>query len=194
MASLRDNFEQLFQRLRQGPGLSNTSDDPVYYLVFPPDQMLEVKRHLKEWGAKLKIQGWTMETFSMAEAIQEIFQANEFRDVWLASEMDRSFDPESVHNINETLSDVLKSGDALTARLLAKLQSLEGRPQTALFVTDLEALHPYLRVGSLELRLQGKFCVPTVFLYPGIRDGKTTLRFLGIYPPDGNYRSVHFGG
>jgi len=56
MASLRDNFDQLFQRLRQGRGISNTGDDPVYYLVFPPHQMLEVKRQLKEWEAKLKIQ------------------------------------------------------------------------------------------------------------------------------------------
>ena len=130
----------------------------------------------------------------MAEAIHGIFQANEFRDVWLASEMNKSFDPDSVHDINQTLSDVLVSGDALMHKLLARLESLAGRNQTALFVTDLEALHPYLRVGSLELKLQGKFGVPTVFLYPGIRDGKTTLRFLGIYPPDGNYRSVHFGG
>ena len=135
-----------------------------------------------------------METFSMADAIHDIFQANEFRDVWLASEMNKSFDPDSIHSINETLSDVLKSGDALMSKLLAKLESLDGRNQTALFVTDLESLHPYLRVGSLELKLQGKFCVPTVFLYPGIRDGRTTLRFLGIYPADGNYRSVHFGG
>ena len=194
MASLRDNFDQLFQRLRYGRGISNTGDDPVYYLVFPPHEMLEVKRQLKEWEAKLKIQGWTLETFSMAEAIHDIFQANEFRDVWLASEMNKSFDPDSVHDINQTLSDVLVSGDALMNKLLARLESLAGRNQTALFVTDLEALHPYLRVGSLELKLQGKFSVPTVFLYPGIRDGKTTLRFLGIYPPDGNYRSVHFGG
>ena len=35
MASLRDNFDQLFQRLRYGRGISNTGDDPVYYLVFP---------------------------------------------------------------------------------------------------------------------------------------------------------------
>src|SRR5690349_152212 len=113
MASLRDNFDQLFQRLRYGRGISNTGDDPVYYLVFPPHEMLEVKRQLKEWEAKLKIQGWRMETFSMAEAINDIFQANEFRDVWLASEMDKSFDPDSVHDINQTLSDVLVSGDAL---------------------------------------------------------------------------------
>lgn len=113
MASLRDNFDQLFQHLRQGRGISNTGDDPVYYLIFPPHEMLEVKRRIKEWEAKLKIQGWTMETFSMAEAIHEIFQANEFRDVWLASEMNRSFDPDSVHSISETLSDVVKS---VTAR------------------------------------------------------------------------------
>jgi len=36
--------------------------------------------------------------------------------------------------------------------------------------------------------------VPTIILYPGIRSGRTTLRFLGIYPEDGNYRSTHIGG
>ena len=40
----------------------------------------------------------------------------------------------------------------------------------------------------------GKFHIPTVFLYPGTRTGKTRLRFLGFYPEDGNYRSVHVGG
>jgi hypothetical protein len=108
--------------------------------------------------------------------------------------MNRSFDPDSFQSVNQTLTDVLVSGDALMKKLLTKLETLNGHTQTALFVTDLEALHPYLRVGSLESKLQGKFCVPTIFLYPGIREGKTTLRFLGIYPPDGNYRSVHFGG
>ena len=63
-----------------------------------------------------------------------------------------------------------------------------------LLVTDLEALHPYLRIGTIEGQLSGKFCVPTVFLYPGVRTGKTKLSFLGFYPEDGSYRSVHIGG
>jgi hypothetical protein len=63
-----------------------------------------------------------------------------------------------------------------------------------LLVTDLEALHPFLRIGAIESQLQGKFHVPTVFLYPGVRTGKTRLKFLGFYPEDGNYRSVHVGG
>jgi hypothetical protein len=55
-------------------------------------------------------------------------------------------------------------------------------------------LHPYLRIGAIEQRLQGKVTVPVVILYPGTRRGQTNLSFLGIYPEDGNYRSIHIGG
>jgi Domain of unknown function (DUF1788) len=80
------------------------------------------------------------------------------------------------------------------ARLEAKLNALEGATNQLLLVTDLEALHPYMRIGAIEGQLQGRFHVPTVFLYPGVRTGKTQLRYLGFYPEDGNYRSVHIGG
>jgi BREX protein BrxB len=194
MPPLSDNFDQLWQRLRYGRGLSHTGDDPVYYLVFHPSEMLEVKRRLRQWAAVLKKQDWTMETFSMAEAIKDILEANEFRDLWLASEEDKRFDAEAVQQVDKQLESALVDEGTLKQRLADKLQSLSGRTNTVLFVSDLEALHPYLRVGVLEQQLQGRFTVPTVFLYPGIRDGKTTLKFLGIYPADGNYRSVHIGG
>ncbi len=84
--------------------------------------------------------------------------------------------------------------DDLKEVLLDKLESLGGRENALLLVTDLEAIHPYLRIGSIEQKLQGKFKVPTVILYPGIRTGRITLKFLGIYPEDGNYRSIHIGG
>lgn len=32
------------------------------------------------------------------------------------------------------------------------------------------------------------------FLYPGEHTGTTKLKFLGFYPGDGNYRSVHVSG
>lgn len=194
MPSLSDNFDQLWQRLRYGRGLSHTGDDPVYYLVFHPSEMLEVKRRLRQWAAVLKKQDWAMETFSMADAIKDIFEANDFRDLWLASEEDKRFDAEAVQQVNRQLESALVDEGTLRQRLANKLQSLAGCTNTVLFVTDVEALHPYLRVGVLEQQLQGLFTVPTVFLYPGLRDGKTTLKFLGIYPADGNYRSVHIGG
>ena len=82
----------------------------------------------------------------------------------------------------------------LLPRLEARLTELEGKPQALLLVTDLEALHPYVRIGTIEGQLLGRFKLPTVFLYPGVRTGRTGLKFLGFYPSDGNYRSVHVGG
>ena len=95
---------------------------------------------------------------------------------------------------NKSLADILTADNALLKRLEAALQPLEGQQNALLLVTDLEALHPFLRIGAIESQLQGKFHVPTIFLYPGVRTGKTRLKFLGFYPEDGNYRSVHVGG
>ena len=194
MSSLKDDFEELWQRIRRGRGLTNSGDDPVYYLVFRPAEMIEVKRQTKQWIAKLKNQGWTVESFSMSKVITQILKQDALRDLWLTNPADKSFDPDAFAQINQTLADVLMSGDLLKNQLASRLAELTGKTQTLLFVTDLESLHPYLRVGALEQKLQGKFTVPTVFLYPGVRDGKTTLRFLAMYPADGNYRSVHVGG
>jgi hypothetical protein len=95
---------------------------------------------------------------------------------------------------NKALADILTADNALLKRLESALEQLENHKNALLLVTDLEALHPFLRIGAIESQLQGKFHVPTVFLYPGVRTGKTRLKFLGFYPEDGNYRSVHVGG
>ena len=191
MELLQKNFDELRQRLKRGRGMNHASDDPVFYLVFRPAQMFTVKRRMKQWIAKLNLEGWQVHTFSMAEAVHTILKDHDLRNIWLESEKDAPLDFDAV---NDTLSDALTADSALKNMLDNKLQSLAGAKDTVLFVTDLEALHPYLRVGTIEQSLQGHFTVPTVILYPGVRAGRTTLRFLGIYPEDGNYRSIHIGG
>lgn len=191
MPSLQQNFEELRHRLKQGHQLHHASDDPVFYLIFRPEEMMEVKRLMKQWTAKLNLDGWDVHVFSVADAVNDILTTDALRDLWLESEAE---DPLDFDVVNRTLADALMQGDALKRMLEDKLQALAGQTNTVLFVTDLEALHPYTRVGSLEQRLQGRFTVPTVILYPGKRAGRTTLSFLGIYPEDGNYRSTHLGG
>jgi len=189
--SLQQNFDELRRRLKHGRGMDHASDDPVFYLVFKPEEMLTVKRRMKQWVAKLNIEGWKVHIFSMAEVVHQIFRNNDLRDIWLDSEQDAPLDFDS---INDTLADVLTRDNTLRNELEGRLKTLKGQADTVLFITDLEALHPYLRVGTIEQGLQGRFTVPTVVLYPGKRSGRTTLSFLGIYPEDGNYRSIHIGG
>lgn len=54
MSSLNDNFNEVLERIRYGREFGHASFEPVYYLVFPPREILEVKRLLPAWKAKLQ--------------------------------------------------------------------------------------------------------------------------------------------
>ena len=191
MSSLKADFNELLQRVRQGREFAHASFEPIYYLVFHPGEILEVKRQTPAWVAKLRNEGWEVTVFSIAEHVTDILAKAPLRKVWLAAD---AKNPQDWAKTNQSLANALTKADGLQSRLEIVLTGLEGSQNAIVLVTDLEALHPYLRIGAIEAQLQGKFHVPTIFLYPGVRTGKTRLKFLGFYPEDGNYRSVHVGG
>lgn len=192
MSSLRADFNELLERIRHGRELSHASFEPIYYLVFHPNQILDVKRQMHAWTSKLKNDGWDVTTFSIAEAVQDILQSAPptVRKIWLAADQKA---PLAWDKTNRSLANAVANG-ALQKKMEEVLNSLEEQKNAIVLITDVEALHPYMRIGAIESQLQGKFHVPTVIFYPGVRTGKTMLKFLGFYPDDGNYRSVHVGG
>lgn len=203
MRSLKDNFEELRLRLGHGRGHSSTGSDPIFYLVFPVAQILEVKLQTKAWVAKLENDGWKVVTLSMTDVVEKVLQEHKLRKVWLLNEkalLDRSEKerkPLDTGDITKTLSKALSDGSQLSSALLAMVQealdAAHAVPNGLLLITDLEALHPYLRINTIEAYLHGKVQRPVVVLYPGVRVGQTSLRFLEFYPADPNYRSDHIG-
>jgi hypothetical protein len=196
MSSLKADFDELLERVRRGREFGHASFEPIYYLVFPPSKILEVKRQMKAWTARLKNDGWTVNTFSIFETINDILSKSPLRAIWINAD---SKSPTEWNKTNQSLANAISqqndpSNCPLLKKLEAKLGEIDGQDNPILLVTDLEALHPYLRIGVIEGQLQGKIKKPTIFLYPGERTGKTKLKFLGFYPDDGNYRSVHVGG
>ena len=191
MSSLKADFDELRERIRQGRELDYASFEPIYFLVFPPEQILEVKRQTPAWVAKLHQEGWAVHTFSIAEQLWALLKED---SLWSLCVTEDKSAPLDWSRTNKALADILTTDNGLLTRLESALESLEDQQNALLLVTDLEALHPFMRIGALESQLQGKFHVPTVFLYPGVRTGKTRLKFLGFYPEDGNYRSDHVGG
>lgn len=189
MLSLENSFKELQQRLRDSWSFRNTGGDPVYYLVFSPHDMLRVKRRLKAWNAQLKLDDWDVRILSLAQVIGDFFAKHPLRQFWLAGEQEYE-----LAEVNETLRAALVDSRIVEIKILETLQELESKQNGLLIITDIEALHPYLRMGAIEQRLQGKVNVSTVILYPGTRSGQSNLSFLGIYPDDGNYRSMHIGG
>jgi hypothetical protein len=191
MSSLKADFDELRERIRQGRDLGSASFEPIFFLVFPPSSIIEAKRQTPAWVARLKQDGWQVTQFSVARAIEEILEADPRLAIWQGADQ-RS--PLAWPRTNESLTGAVTGAKGLLQRLESQLAAMDGQQNHLLLVTDLEALHPYVRIGSIEGKLQGRFTVPTIFLYPGQRTGRTGLKFLGFYPSAGNYRSVHVGG
>ncbi len=191
MSSLKADFDELRERIRHGREIGHAGFEPIYYLVFPPSQILAAKRQTPAWVAKLQQDGWQVHRYSLAEAIWTLLKADPLWGLCLAQDQVAPLD---WVRTSESIADILTREQGLLQHLERVLDALAGQPNALLLVTDLEALHPYLRIGAIESKLQGRLSVPMIFLYPGIRAGKTSLKFLSFYPADGNYRSVHVGG
>ncbi len=192
MPTLDETFAELRARLAARERLADRTADPIYYFIFPPAQMIRVKERLPIWKVQLETKdGWNIRTFSLAERIQSFLATHRRRQVWLDYEKTHPFE---FATFKRSLTAALTGQEQVTGWVQAELAQAAKAPNGLLVVTDLEAIHPFLRFGAVEQSLQGRCPVPLVILYPGTRTGRTALKFLGVYPEDGNYRSIHVGG
>ena len=76
MSSISADFAELRERIRHGRELTHASFEPIYYLVFSPSQILEVKRQTSAWISKLSLEGWDVHVFSIASEIASIWQTD----------------------------------------------------------------------------------------------------------------------
>jgi hypothetical protein len=190
MSSLKADFKELIERIKHGRTIDYGGFEPVYYLIFPPEKIIDVKRMTSAWVSLLENEGWKVNELSIFSEIKKILdEVPEWR-----KKMWSKVDPLKWNQLNEALRTVVVEDGKLLQSFKNKIEELSSEPGSLILVTDLEALHPLTRIGQLESELIGLIKVPLVILYPGIRSGESRLKFLGFYPEDGNYRSSHIGG
>jgi hypothetical protein len=189
MRSLTDKFNELRTLLKNGLGsIRPTGFDPVYYIMFRPGEILEVKQRIAEWEAQLRVDGFNPVRLSMTDVVNTYFRQHELREALIAAASERQ---DELDVINDALAQHLVQDDVVGKAILDAIEKHRHVPNSVLLITDLEALHPYLRIGAVEQQLVGRFTIPTVILYPGTAGGAYSRRFLGVHKEDGNYRSPH---
>src|SRR5262245_11591170 len=140
MHSLKDKFDEVCLRLGQDRRLEGTGSDPLYYLVFPVSEILEVKRQTRAWVAKLENHGWHVVSFSMAKAIHSILRGHKLRKQWLIgekmvlSQAERSGKPIDFGEINKTLAKALTEGTELLQLLKSALEEVSTHPDGLLLI------------------------------------------------------------
>lgn len=189
MHSLDKDFDELIQAIKSKKRINYTGVDPVFYLIYSPTLMLVVQKKMNQWQAKLKNEGFEPVMLSLADCISEIVQNYSLYDVCLESEKEN---PLNFGEINNSIKEILMGNKEINQRIIAAAASL--KEDQVLLLTDVEFLHPYLHISAIEADLQGKIQSPVIIFYPGTRAGQSNLKFLGIHPALGNYRSTHIGG
>jgi len=187
MCSLDNAFNELIDKIRDPDALNPARSDPVFYFAYPPELMLDLKKHLPRWTSRLREADFEVRRVSLADILWDMVDKSGRWEIWLELEAEADAD-----QINESVRDVLRQGDAFVDRVAEVVASTpEG---TVVLLTEAELLHPYFRTRTIESRLHDKDKAPTVIFYPGKRSGQYGLHFLDFYPVDGNYRSTLLGG
>jgi hypothetical protein len=187
MSSLDETFKELLDRLRNPGTLNPATSDPIFYFVYPPEEMLELKRCLPRWISALGKAGYKILRISLGDMLWNAIEESGRWDDWLAAES--AADPAE---LNAAVQDVLSQPSGLADRVAELVEAAS--PDTVVLMTEAEMLHPYFRTRTIESRLHDRVRAPTVIFYPGRRSGQYGLHFLDIHPVDGNYRSTLLGG
>lgn len=187
MSSLDSTFAELLAKIRDPEALNPAKSDPIFYFVFPPDEMLELKKRIPRWTTKLSETGFKVHRISLADALWRLVDESGRWNDWLDLEPDAE-----TEDINKAVSDVLTHNNALVMEIENAVR--QASADTVILLTETELLHPYFRTRSIESWLHDKVQSPTVIFYPGRRAGQYGLHFLNFYTVDGNYRSTLLGG
>lgn len=192
--ALNEWFEEFLNTLGRRTVFINQGDDPVYFLVYPPRWSLEAYELLPTWESLLRHAGYAPRVFNLGLSLTEFLKNHKYRDTLISYERSK---PRDLKGAVKSVTDLLQPKDSphmAEKWIQSELEAASAKPGGFLVITGIELLHPYFQIGRIEQRLQGKFTVPTLVLYPGTRTGTFGLQYLGMYPPDGNYRSRHVGG
>jgi hypothetical protein len=188
MESVEHKFNTMLDELSRPSTNHYAGDKQIYYLTFPPDQALAVKRKTETLTKLAEFKGWTVHLVSIARVINDFFVNNPDREIWLDQE--QYYDSLTIASLFDDLGASVRNQRIIEQAILAKQAEVSHLKKALLLITDLECLHPYSRFGPIEQQLYSDIQMPMAVLYPGQLTG-SSLDFLSIYPPDGSYRSKH---
>lgn len=186
--SVDNKYRAILDYLVQPKSYDHSGDKTICYLTFGTDEILAVKRHLKQtWVELARNKGLKVHLLSMHQVLKDFFIRDDYRIEAGGYAVD---DEEEMQEVYNSLGENIKNPKILEHAIL-EAQSKVDKDNGVLFITDLEAIHPFTRFGPIEQNIYNEVEVPIVVFYPGEISGNA-LKFLGFYPEDGNYRSKHF--
>lgn len=193
MLSLLDRISLLEHDLKAvPPRISVHSDLPFAILRYDPREEWEVRRQAKLLATRMNDCGKEVKTISLAELLWEAIANSEGLEAVVELERERGFNA-AQEQVNVYLSD--EDWCSLPGLLVKRLQYLDPQKHIVFLLRAAVMAPAIYQMSKLLDEMQGKTRIATILFYPGILEGTTGLRMMGLKDREamGNYRVKIYG-
>ena len=163
--------------------LSAYHDMPYAIFRYEPQDEFELRREIGMLATRLETKGKRVTRISLAECLEQAMTSVESLENWFTAEREQGTmtTGDTIHNV---LSEYSPLVDLVTERLPPEQDPL----LDVILINRTGALFPVYRTFSLLEQLKGRIAAPAVLFYPGVLDGPSGLKFMGVLDAEHNYR------
>jgi hypothetical protein len=214
--NLKEHVEELKRDLlnKNGPQISAMGNFPFAILQYHPEDEYLMRQLVADLVNDLRHEGWAAKNISLfnllikrlkaideeEDILDDVFGDESLVDTFIEDEkrlyqkqgLDRS-----LKYLHEKLADEIEGHDGIAADIITEINEIIDQnttKKTVVFLSRAGALFPFHKTSGLLKYLDGKtFNIPVILLYPGTRQGTTSLSFMGEYEADSDYRPRIYG-
>lgn len=169
--------------------LSAYHNMPFALFRYAPENEFEMRQEISLLATRLTQKGKRIHRISLAECLEEALISQRPLEEWFAVEREQGLDA-VVETIHAVLSDAELS--PLVELVAKRLPSAPDPKTDIVFIGRTGALFPVYRTFSLLEQLTGRIVCPAILFYPGLLEGPSGLRFMGVLDAEHNYRPKIF--
>ncbi len=181
-----------------GPQISTMRNYRFAILQYDPKLEFTLRSEVQQLSADLVAGGWSVLSIDLQALLLARIRAQ--GEAWIAqveameartAAMDRG---RGLNYLKTKIAPLVEGPNGIAADCATLIAAhADAHPQDVermlVLIGRAGALYPFFRSSALLRHLDGHTRhIPVVLLYPGHREGHTALSFMGVLPPDADYR------
>lgn len=181
-----------------GPRISTMRNYNFAIVPYRPSDELALRRKIRSLTGRLRAAGFHVHAISLHRLLLARLRAlePEFLAATAAREK-RLFarDPgRALAHLGEVVGPLIEGPDGIAADVIGEIAAYADTlpspsARSVVLIGRAGALYPFFRSSALLKHIDGHTRnLPVVLLYPGERRGRSSLSFMGVLAPDGDYR------
>lgn len=181
-----------------GPRISTMRNYRFAIVQYSPEHEYAMRAEVQRLVSELEAKGWFVLTIDLQKLLLDRIrsQPDEWAEKVIAMETrmaERQLD-RGLNYLKSKLLPLVEGPEGLAGDCRRLIQDFvqkhpEKADQTLVLIGRAGGLYPFFRSSSLLRHLDGQTGnVPVVLLYPGTKQGPTSLSFMGVLNPDSDYR------